>query len=68
MNQRITNDILALGEGYEIGHSYFTPTQQIEDVETWYQDIIHYEIAPLLKEYFVDIPEDLPQLISDLSL
>lgn len=68
LNQRITNDILALGEGYEIGHSYFTPTQQIEDVETWYQDIIHYEIAPLLKEYFVDIPEDLPQLISDLSL
>ena len=68
LNQQITSDMLALGEGYQIGHSYFTPVQPIENVSTWYQDIVDYEIAPLLREYFVDVPEDVPQMIADLNL
>ena len=68
LNQQISSDKLALGEGYEIGHSYFTPVHPVDHVETWYQDVIAYEIAPLLKEYFVDIPDDVPQMIADLAL
>ena len=33
-----------LGKGYRIGHSYFTPTGDIENVDTWYRNIIKMEI------------------------
>ncbi|MBK1829581.1 AAA family ATPase [Verrucomicrobiaceae bacterium R5-34] len=59
LNEEISNDTLNLGEGFCIGHSFFTPTDNspIEDFESWFSSILRYEIAPLLEEYWVDDPE-----------
>ncbi len=50
LNERILAD-RNLGESFLIGHSYFISEFPVEDEESWYDTIIQYEIAPLLKEY-----------------
>ncbi|BDS05064.1 hypothetical protein NT6N_01040 [Oceaniferula spumae] len=59
LNEEISKDDLNLGEGFCIGHSFFTPTDDgpIDDFESWFTSILRYEIAPLLDEYWVDAPE-----------
>ncbi|MFN8353363.1 MAG: AAA family ATPase [Spirosomataceae bacterium] len=43
-----------LGKGFQIGHSYFTiPAAQVS-LQAWYEPIIRFEIAPLLREYWFD--------------
>lgn len=45
-----------LGEGFQIGHSYFI-TDKIQDINDEYiKDLIQYEILPLLEEYWFDDP------------
>ena len=53
-----------LGRGFEIGHSYFVP-EEPED-ETWYRNIVATQIAPLLREYWFDRPEEAEARIADL--
>lgn len=44
-----------LGKGFCIGHSYFCLQPQIEQtIDSWYKNIIEFEIAPLLREYWWD--------------
>jgi 5-methylcytosine-specific restriction endonuclease McrBC GTP-binding regulatory subunit McrB len=44
-----------LGDGFEIGHSYFcTDVPKGSDEETWYAHIVDYEIGPQLLEYWFD--------------
>jgi 5-methylcytosine-specific restriction enzyme B len=43
-----------LGVGFEIGHSFFTPTDNLKFDEDWYKGIIEFEIIPLLQEYYFD--------------
>ena len=43
-----------LGVGFEIGHSFFTPTDNLKFNEDWYKGIIEFEIIPLLQEYYFD--------------
>lgn len=49
LNEEIKNDE-SLGEGFVIGHSYFSNIKSYEQLEF----IIDYEIIPLLKEYWFD--------------
>ena len=42
-----------LGEGFEIGHSYFC---NFKNNENELSNIIEYELIPLLKEYWFDEP------------
>lgn len=58
LNEDIAKDSLDLGKGYRIGHSYFTPTEEVQDVNTWYRMIIKMEIEPLMREYWFDRSED----------
>ena len=51
LNNRILYDE-DLGYGFRIGHSYFCGKGSKTD--KWYNSIINYEIAPLLKEYWFD--------------
>ena len=51
LNQEINED-LSLGEGFEIGHSYFCNYKNINDKDV--EMIIKYEILPLLEEYWFD--------------
>ncbi|MGO1372341.1 MAG: AAA family ATPase [Senegalia sp. (in: firmicutes)] len=50
INSEIENDV-NLGKGFKIGHSYFCDYDKRED---WYEEVIKYEIAPLIREYWFD--------------
>lgn len=51
LNEAIDDD---LGEGFEIGHSYFVDNLDSNNFTQSYKDIIDYEIIPLLEEYWFD--------------
>ena len=53
LNKKISDD-QKLGEQYRIGHSYVTPTTEIEDPATWFRGVVEHEIYPLLEEYLFD--------------
>lgn len=61
LNAMIEEDAATLGRGYLIGHSFFTPTRNISDQDTWYREVIEFEILPLLEEYWADDPKGLAQ-------
>ncbi|MCF6462926.1 AAA family ATPase [Clostridium sp. Cult1] len=73
INSRLikTNNIIrdTLGEEFEIGHSYFIEdSENIQVFNTWYNEIINYEILPLIEEYFfddLDIVEELKMILGD---
>ena len=50
-----------LGEGFQIGHSYFCrPPKGLAGDDAWngwYTDVVRYEIEPLLREYWFDDAE-----------
>lgn len=55
LNDEISKDTKSLGEGFVIGHSYFTPSGSIENYdENWYRRVVEFEIKPLLFEYWFD--------------
>lgn len=51
LNFQIENDV-SLGKGFKIGHSYFCNFDSFN--EKWYENIVKYEIIPLLNEYWFD--------------
>ena len=58
LNERIRADRKNLGPGFEIGHSFFCPSDDDEGLdESWYEAIVRREIEPLLREYWFDRPE-----------
>ena len=63
LNQIIAED-KNLGSDFFIGHSYFCGYMPTDH---WYEHIIHYEIKPLLEEYFMDEDRDkLNDMIDEL--
>jgi MoxR-like ATPase len=61
LNQAIAADRINLGPGFRIGHSFFTPIQEVVDADAWYRRVIETEIYPLLEEYWFDEPENADQ-------
>ena len=61
LNHEIAKDETNLGGGYRIGHSFFTPVVSIPDFAKWFRSIVHYEIMPLLEEYWMDDPKMVQQ-------
>lgn len=57
LNDTIREDKKNLGVGFEIGHSYFCPLENVADPEAWYDRVIKNEIAPQLAEYWFDNPD-----------
>ena len=53
LNTAIAEDD-SLGEGFRVGHSYFSTDEQIND--EWLDSVVEYELVPLLKEYWFDEP------------
>lgn len=51
LNEVISNDD-SLGQGFCIGHSYFCNPKEV-NIE-WLQNVIDYDILPMLKEYWFD--------------
>jgi 5-methylcytosine-specific restriction protein B len=53
LNSVIQND-RNLGKGFLIGHSYFCHPPSDGDFDKWYNDIVEFELAPILREYWFD--------------
>lgn len=43
-----------LGVQYRIGHSFVTPTSEIDAAPVWFRHVVETEIGPLLEEYWYD--------------
>lgn len=62
INLEIGKDV-NLGKGFRIGHSYFC---NYVNKDKWYEEIIKYEIQPLIKEYWFDEEEKANNYIEEL--
>lgn len=62
LNKEITKDPL-LGKGFQIGHSFFC---DYDTSPMWYNNIIMYEIKPLLSEYWYEDDEKVDNYIKML--
>lgn len=51
LNKEINLDD-SLGAGFRIGHSYFCG--QKECTEEWMREVVHYDLLPMLQEYWFD--------------
>lgn len=56
LNKEIREDD-SLGEGFEIGHSYFCVNKDSEINSLWLKSTIEYAILPLIREYWFDNPD-----------
>ena len=56
LNEAIVNDESNLGKGYQIGHSFFVPSNDQVADEQWMKQVRMFEIKPLIEEYFCDDP------------
>ena len=64
---KLIRDDRELGRGFEVGHSYFVPDNGVEPTEDWYRHIVDTQIAPLLREYWFDSPEDVEKEVAKLT-
>ena len=66
LNQHIAEDS-NLGKGFCIGHSFFCPNhvQRAYD-DAWFQQVVTYEIQPLLEEYWFDNSEKAGNAVKEL--
>ncbi|MHA6252205.1 AAA family ATPase [Oceanobacillus sp. CAU 1775] len=65
INDEIQSDF-QLGAGYEIGHSFFTNISKGMDEQRWFEQVIKFELQPLLEEYFFDRPDMVHTLLEGL--
>ena len=66
------NDLIAsdpnLGNGFRIGHSFFTPFGvDPSDWSNWYNDVLRFDIEPLLREYWLDDQENIDKALQILN-
>ena len=66
LNETIRDD-KELGRGFQIGHSYFVPGKGDKPSEDWYMHIVDTQIAPLLREYWFDSPDDVEKEVARLT-
>jgi 5-methylcytosine-specific restriction protein B len=66
VNQEITNDI-NLGTGFQIGHSYFCTKNEETTEDAWLNEIITFEIKPLLEEIWFDDTAKVEEMMRILS-
>lgn len=57
LNETIAEDS-DLGAGFRIGHSYFCdpPSGESADYDRWFEEVVTFDIEPLLEEYWFDRP------------
>lgn len=67
LNTKIKEDI-NLGNGFQIGHSYFCSKDTIIQEKEWWQDILIYELRPLLEEIWFDDPKQVDDMMMLLAI
>lgn len=67
LNETIAGDS-DLGSGFRIGHSYFCdpPSGESPDHGRWFEEVVSFDIGPLLDEYWFDRPEKAPEAVANL--
>lgn len=66
VNSKIKEDI-NLGEGFQIGHSYFCTFITNEDENKWWNEILSFELKPLLEEIWFDDSTIVSDVLKQLS-
>ena len=68
LNEAIAGDS-DLGTGFRIGHSYFCdpPSGESPDYGQWFEEIVSFDIAPLLDEYWFDRQETASEVVASLQ-
>lgn len=66
VNSKIKEDI-NLGEGFQIGHSYFCTFTTNEDENKWWSEILSFELKPLLEEIWFDDSTIVSEVLKQLS-
>lgn len=66
VNSKIKEDI-NLGEGFQIGHSYFCTFTTNEDENKWWNEILSFELKPLLEEIWFDDSSIVSEVLKQLS-
>lgn len=66
VNSKIKDDI-NLGEGFQIGHSYFCTFTTNEDENKWWNEILSFELKPLLEEIWFDDSTIVSEVLKQLS-
>ena len=64
LNQDIQED-LNLGAGFQVGHSYFCSYPGNMDEKNWYNEVINFEIKPLLEEIWFDDQDKVREIIDE---
>ena len=66
VNSKIKEDI-NLGEGFQIGHSYFCTFTTNVDENKWWNEILSFELKPLLEEIWFDDSTIVSEVLKQLS-
>lgn len=66
VNSKIKEDI-NLGEGFQIGHSYFCTFTADEDENKWWNEILSFELKPLFEEIWFDDSAKVVEVLKQLS-
>ena len=66
LNNKIKDD-KNLGEGFQIGHSYFCTYSRNEDETKWWNEILNFELKPLLEEIWFDDSGKVVDVLKQLS-
>jgi len=66
VNGKIKEDV-NLGEGFQIGHSYFCTYPANEDENKWWSEILSFELKPLLEEIWFDDSAKVTEILKQLS-
>lgn len=66
VNGKIKED-LNLGDGFQIGHSYFCTYSANEEENKWWNEILSFELKPLLEEIWFDDSVKVAEVLKQLS-
>lgn len=66
LNERITAEP-TLGANFVVGHSFFTPDDQVDDLRQWFNSQVESSVRPLLHEYWFDDRKTADQLADTLA-
>jgi len=68
--RKVNDKIVAdsnLGDGFQIGHSYFCSFDPEKNEKEWYDEILNFEIKPLLEEIWFDNLDNVESMIKILK-
>lgn len=66
VNDKIKEDI-NLGDGFQIGHSYFCTYNNDKNENLWWDEVLQFEIKPLLEEIWFDDKSKVTEVIKLLN-